>query len=145
MGPLEAIVLLLPPLILVGASVVVTKARPWIRVIVLIAVAAGAVYLAFGLGSGITRARFMSSHIHWFRDYSARLNQLAEQQELKELQDTVRLFDRQFQQDPWSSTNIQDIMYQVLKLGPYRESETTGAPNQASQAIGEPGTPQPKR
>jgi len=52
----------------------------------------------------------MSSHIHWFRDYSARLNQLAEQADPKELRDTVRLFDRHFQRDPWSATNIQSIM-----------------------------------
>ena len=138
MGTLEAIVVLVPPLILIGAAIVIAKARPWIRIVTLLAVTAGAAYLAFGLAEGITKATFVSSHLHWFRKYSGYLNHLAEKGEAKELQDTVRFFDQRFQADPSSATNIQDIMYQVLRMGPYREPETTGAPNKASDATSEP-------
>jgi hypothetical protein len=132
MEAFEVIVLVIPPLILIGAGIVVVKARPWLRVVVMLALTAVAAYLAFGLATGITRARFNSSHLYWFSKYSACLNRLAMDADMKGLRDTVIFFDQRYQQDPQSPTNIQEIVCQIFEMW-HRNSEATNTPNQTPQ------------
>jgi hypothetical protein len=112
------VILAIPFLAVLVACVIVAKTRPWIRIVALIMTISLFGYIGYGLGIGIERGRFMSSHLHWFREYSAHINTLAEQGKDDALKATIKEFDARFQADPWSTTNIQAIMYQILRLGP---------------------------
>lgn len=112
---MTTVILAIPFLAVIVACVIVAKTRPWIRIVALFLAISLFGYIGYGLGIGIERGRFMSSHLHWFTKYSAHLNTLAEHGKDDELEATIKEFDARFQADPWSTTNIQAIMYQILQ------------------------------
>ena len=104
---------------MLGAAVVVAKAPAWARVVTLFGMMAWSAYLAFGLGTSVTRSVYMSTHVYWFSKYSSYLSQLVDSGNIKDLTNTVRFFDQRFQQNRMSETNIQDTMSQIFEIGPY--------------------------
>jgi hypothetical protein len=104
-----------------GCCWIVAMARPWIRVTALVVATSLSSFLSFTFGTGLERGRFISSHLHWFAKYSAYLHQLADQHDCDKLIQIVTQFDQRFSPQPQDAQNLEDTMYEVFEMGPYRK------------------------
>lgn len=75
--------------------------------------------LSYGFGVARERMRWYDNEDYWFRKYSEHLNGLVKQQRITELTNNIIFFDTRFQSNTINSPEFTDVMYQILKLGPY--------------------------
>lgn len=121
---MEALILLLPVAVVAVACWAVAKGPVWLRLLAAVGTVCFCSYFAFSLGKGLQKGLFMSGYIHWFRDYSAYLRHLADTGDCATLTNTIVRFDTRFQVDPQDEKALQDVMYQILEIGPYYKAES---------------------
>ena len=109
--------------ILVGGIVLIAmvcltviKAKPGLRLVVVFAALSIAGCFSYSFGVGVERFRWTSGQEYWFRKYSSHLHSLVGEKKYDELTNAVVRFDTRYSQDP---RGIQEVMYQILEIGPY--------------------------
>jgi hypothetical protein len=121
---MDALIYLLPVALLALACWAVAKGPTWLRLFAVVGAVGFCTYFGLLMGKGLQKGRFLSGHIHWLREYSAHLRRLADAGRCDTLSNTIVRFDTRFQADPQDETALQDVMYQILELGPYYRPET---------------------
>ncbi len=89
---------------------------------ILIALVVGVV--GFILGATWQNFRNYETYVYRFSQYSRHLHELVKEQQIEQLTNDIVLFDTRFiphQDDP---RQLEDVMFQILKLGPYYQSDT---------------------
>jgi hypothetical protein len=108
----------------VGTCWAVTKSTVVIRVLLVLMALLVTSWIGFGVGCGWERKRCYDSHIYWFTEYSRHLRGLVEHKQLNELTNSVVVFDTRFRSHNDDRQVLQDVMYHILKLGPYYQSNS---------------------
>ena len=127
------IVLLIVALALVGWGI--TKGNTIVRIVVTVVAVALASYIGFGFGSAWEKVRTMDTYGYWIGWYSSQLRYLAEHQQINELTNDIILFDSKFGPHQYDLKVLQDTMYEILKLGPYRTNDDATTLSSTTNAI----------
>lgn len=98
----------------------VVRAKPGLRLIVVLAALSIVGCFFYSLGGGIERFRWTSGQEYWFRKYSSHLHSLVVHKKYDDLTNAVVRFDTRYSQNPRA---IQDVMFQVLEIGPYYKEQ----------------------
>ncbi len=121
---MDALIFLLPVGVLALACWAAAKGPSWLRLVAVVGAVGFCTHFGFSLGRGLQKGLFLSGHIHWFREYSAHLRNLADAGRCDALTNAIVRFDTRFQVDPQDEKALQDVMYQILELGPYYRPQT---------------------
>ena len=82
-------------------------------------------------GTAWERLKGYDQYVWRFSQYSTHLRGLAERQELTELTNNIILFDRKFNARQ-NANDLQDVVFQILKVGPYYQEETNSTSPQTT-------------
>jgi hypothetical protein len=103
---------------------VVAKGPLWLRLLTVASALCLSTYSGLLLGRGVQKGVFLSGHIHWFTEYSAVLRRLADAGDCDALRDTIVRFDTRFRVDPQDEQALEDVMCQILEVGPYSKPKS---------------------
>jgi len=129
-------------ILLVGFFIVVFALVCWgilkgnssVRILAAFAAIILACYVGFGFGVAWERLRTMDTYGYWIGQYSFHLHDLVEHQQINELTNDIVLFDTKFGPHQYEPKVLEDTMYQIMKLGPYRTNIDAAALPQSTNA-----------